>query len=983
MYSVLILKGAKLTGYEKLLTSRYYGLRRSESQVMGCPTFTSRFLPFTHTCATISGMAEDESESAARQSAYEQQALDELRRGTMGKESRGRYEQTEGFTSFRPLEVLAFEDFKNLHEKEKKMVKEALIETVLTPFVSFSAEIDSVLERASAKKHLYTGESGLDRTMYAVAQTETMIYTASSEANAILLGTTQSEQKRMQSVSTMWNYALPYLSMYWGGMETMRILSERGAQLPMADMGRFFQGTRSKWVTDGLNGLLKYQPDTMSAIPLARFVKKEEDFSVLGSIQKVETLEIAESFTDRLARYTADADYWTRIRGEMNTHNPILGGRTKEEKEKLYITEATQQFVADLSRRIPRTNENGSVEKIDAPQKVTIFFDADGKQIPQEYVDEDGIVLRSMAQVDIVKKRGGTLTLRLPAGVTASYSKEIHVELLDYWNKAKSDIDRKWVVATTAAMCIENAKEILDSLPPNVNLVDGNSEDAKKYKALFRAVKERAENIMENYDSFSKAMLEEKIAKTAFDLSYAMAFGTMSIGDIGWNFEWKLSLQKDANGKEMEGKFIWDPEGSQGDPTASGDAFSARRPYFHDTAYAAVKGRISANTPGAGVLMSVDSKQGAEFVNVLLSEAEEINQRGRMIERLKNGEQPHIARYFGVLGAYAELGAVDKTTGEPLNPLAYDAWKTGENIRIKTGKEANKNLIQTIEETVMFVPTPFQENGKTLFYPVLMPQFQVSLYDMLTVSKDLSVGDLMRKTWTYNSDGILVEMAPEAGGKRLTQRDIDWEQYGGYADDSHAVNDNFLSQVYGPLYGAYNGKTAESIVANPMAGIGAIIKAVDIGARSYIKKLNGGGQAKRQSYEIMYASTIIFQYLSFGMLGRGGIKRFQKFTKELSPEDMAAERTSGNLYTLLRSVTDIIPEKQGYTHYSDGFYLTLLAMAESLKPLVVASEKVARKTTYGMTKDDTLSVGDWNKVVDAEAGVSTPEQIGNLDKFIK
>ncbi|MFA6446388.1 MAG: hypothetical protein WCW14_04045, partial [Candidatus Paceibacterota bacterium] len=599
----------------------------------------------------MAGNVEDES---PRVNPYDEQARIDAQRGPR-------------FNEYRPMEELSRKDILDLDSREKKLVEEALTDSVLTPFLTFSTELNSVVEGASAKKYLYSSQNSLERMMYSIAQTEGQIYSAHSERNEVVLGVVLAEQVREKSALTIHNWALPYLSMYWDGMGSLRILSERGAQLPMADMDRFYKGPKAKWVSDGIKNLI---PEAVKAIPLATLKKGKKEEETDDGILVTETLEIRETFGDRLARYTSDSDFWTRVRGEMNTYNPLLGGK---EKEKLYISEAMQQFVADFSTLQPRIKEDGSKERKMPPKKLTLYFDENGKQIEQLAFFRDASgqeqPLITNDQIKEREKNGETVIWKPGRALTTQDKKtELFVDNLDYFNKSRSENERRWVIATTAAMCIENAKQILDSLPHDVNQADGNSDANKIYKTLIQNVNNKAIEIMENYDVFRKSLLEQKIAMTAFNLSYAMSFGTFSVADMGWSYGWELKKNQNGSG------FIWTAEGSQGDPTASGDSFTARRPYFHEVTYAAVKNRVSATN--AGPMMAVDSTKVDELANSLLSEAEEINQRGVMVERMKRGEQPHIARFFGVLGAFeSDLQNVP-------------AWQEGSKVRSKVNKSA-------------------------------------------------------------------------------------------------------------------------------------------------------------------------------------------------------------------------------------------------------------------------------------------------------
>lgn len=874
-----------------------------------------------------------------------------------GKESKyQRREMHEDFTTFRPLDVLGHQTYEDLHGWEKEYVKEALEEMVLTPFLTLSEELRSIVEATAAKKHLYGAQNSLDRSIYTIAQTEAQIKSAKEGDNKIILRSVLAEQIRHKSTLTIFGWSVPYLSTYWGGMESGRLVSERGMQLPMSDLDRFYHGTKAKLLRDKLK-TLDPTSEVFDAIPLVKAEKKqkqvvEQRVNADGVLENVATMQEeteVKTSGDRLAKYTADSAFWNQIRGEMNIYNPVLGGK---HKEILQVSTTMQDFVAGLSSRQARIGEVGEVIDKVLVKKIKIYLDQNGDQVLETAYDELGNKITTEAGLDAVMKRpNGKIEYRMDNTSSGIKPIEFYVDTLDYFNKSKSDYDRKWIIATTAAMCIENAKDILDSLPRDVSTSDRDPVASKKYKDLVEAVNAKAIEIMENYDDFDESLLEQKIATTAFDLSYAISFGSFSIADIGWSNEWSRVPVFDEKTKEIVG-FHWVNDPGQGDPTASGDAFSLRRPWVHDAIYAIIKGRASDFNVGA--MPPVSTAEGKPFIDALLSEVEEINQRDVMVEKLKAGEHPHIARYFGVIGAYEnEL----KNT---------DGWQKGAEIRAKTKRESNPNLIKSIEESVMYIPTPFKgESQETLIYPIILPQFQVSLFDMLTVSKDYSVGDMFRLTWRQEN-GKWVETTPDdPNGVRLTQMDIDWSSYGGYADDGRAVNDNFITQAYASLYGPMDPKNVEAMESSPMKAITTIIKFVDIGARNYIKRLKGGGKIERQSFETMYAASIIFQNLALGVhhvIGRGGVDSYKKFIAQI-PSGGGRDNPN-NLYTVLRTAEDLIKNKQGYDNYASGIYLALLAMSEAIKPIVVASDDSARKNTKRMasTGEDITGMKEWEKI---------------------
>ena len=840
-----------------------------------------------------------------------------------------------------------------LSDPEKEQIKNELSGTVLNTFLTFSENLRLVIEATAAKKDGYSAQHALERANMGIAQTKELIYSAKeSEANEVVLGAVLSDQVVNKSILTIYSWANPYLSMYWAGMDSLRLIMERGMQLPMADMNRLFKGPTGKKLKERIS---RAGDEIKKWIPNRKTRKVAEQTPT-----EIVTKEKEESFGERMGRYVSETYFWTQIRGEMNTFNPTFGveGFTRQQseggyvgpdgkvvkptaKESLNISATMQEFVHRLSNT---SNREKADEEPSLAKKIVIFYDENGKQIREQ------------------------------DATTTSRRVELYNRTLDYFNTAKSEKDRKWLIATTAAMAMHDTKTLLELLPQDIrNENMRTKEDWDNYAALYKRVKATAVEIYENFDLADKSFLEHQMAVTAFDLSYAFAFGSFSVADWGWSYEWK---HNSSTG-------LWSFEAAQGDPTASGDAFTARRPYFHEVVYAAIKDRASA--PKGGAMMAIDGsvdkskgetepQRALDLANALVSEIEQANQKGEMIARIKKGEQLHLARFFGTIGAFKEVfytGAMQKSSNRG-EVAAFNAWKEGLEIRNKASKGlnepkvANPNFIKTVEKMIVFVPTPYVDKttGEKLVFPMIMPQFQISMIDMLRVDKHGdSAGDILRKLWV--KDETTGEYRkPKAGevGKRLTLQDIDWENFGPYGDDSRAVSNNFMSQLYGPIYGAPNPKSIEGIVANPAQAVALATKAADIATRQQAIVVDEDATtdsdkfAQRPSFEIIYSVSDVFNNMAFGgagLIGRGAVGRMDKFLEAVSVGAMSEGKTP-NLYVLLRSVEDQLGTKQGYEHFSDSFYLLFMGMMEALKPITIASDDMAEATTSRMKDSDAL-----------------------------
>jgi len=826
---------------------------------------------------------------------------------------------------YRPLDRLHYKDISTLEDNERLEIKELLTTTILEGHTALGARVEHAIEDYNYKKLAYTVQRDVEISSGKVEQFENARLTAKEGQNEKVLGLVERELRRIDASNRIFSWALPYKATYYGGFDSLGILPERGEQLALANMDRMINGIPTEWMDTDPVGL-----------PNVELKKLQESADYLPLVENGETI------SDRYGRYFADADFWMRAIGEVNTYNPTIKG------EKLNLSQPMQDLIGSLLQRRPRTYENGEKEKIKLPtREITIYLDGKGDQVP---LDATGKPITP----DLIKE-----------------TKKAYVEVLDCYNKARSEDEMRWVISVISALSANDAKAIIDNLPHNFSRVgvDENDPDYKIYDSLLKKVQADAEQMMKNYDILPKRLLDLKLARSAIYLSDAVSFASFDIAERGFSNAWKLV----SDGK---GNFVWHVETSQGDPTASGDAFTAAKRYFHELVYQAIKNRISANNNG--LLLPINEKEAERLAQVYVSEMAEINDRARILEKIKSGKQQHLARYFGIMGAFeTELGNLPQ-------------WKAGKAQREKLGKKVNPNLSKAIEETVVFVPTPYnfknssekewadyiKQNGlegeDSIIFPMVSAQYKIGLYDMLSAGKQDTVGDMLRKVWKkvkVGDEERWQESTFEEGGRRLTHKDINWMMYARYADDSRAVNNNFMLQIYSPLYGTLNPKQIETVKNNPYGAFLAAVKAADISLRNVIKKFTNpdeksGKIAERQSLEIMIAGTNIFHQLALGvhnLVGNGGIVRFKNFVEEITPAER--KKQSDNLYLMFRAIEDSLSEKQGYQNYADSIYSLFLAQTEALKPIIIAANNMAFGTTKRFDKQDPTGIKDWTSIV--------------------
>lgn len=510
-----------------------------------------------------------------------------------------------------PLEALKHTDISEMPAEERSPVQETLKELMLEGQRSLAKRVEGSIEAFDYQKVYYAVINEVEMASRRETQVDEVMDGVKEGENERLLGLTQKELKRNESAIRIFSWALPYKARSWDGMGSLALLAERGEQLSMGHLDRFLNGVKAGWV------------DT--ALDPHQFPEKEvEKWNKVGELLPL--VENGETASDRLARYTADADFWQRIVGEMITYNPTV------KDEKLNISETMQEVVGSLMKRMPITLEDGSKEDFlhekilngdkeednkqykDRTHKITVWLNNNGDQMLQDDkelpIDANGSPLDTKM---FIKKEG-------------------YINVMDYYNNAKrSENETRWIMAVTSALAVCNTKNILDTLPHNIvsNLAKPeNDKEAARYNQLFRKVLLIAQRMVEDFDVPRKKDLNITLARSGFCLADAIAFGSFSIADRGWNYDWTRVAIYDPKDKEKpkdQQKILgykWNAEPQQGDPTSSGDAFTARYPIFHEIAYQALKNRVS--NFNSGMSVPVNPADAIEVVTAIVDEAAEI-----------------------------------------------------------------------------------------------------------------------------------------------------------------------------------------------------------------------------------------------------------------------------------------------------------------------------------------------------------------------
>jgi hypothetical protein len=882
----------------------------------------------------------------------------------------------------------------DMGDKERLLAVEVLRSTQMDPQITFHNILQHNIETYRYKTEFYSFQNQVLSVQRQQEMFEGAYYGVREglPANERLLGMQTVELIRHKSALNIAEWALPYKALYYGGMDSMGILPQRGGQLFLGDMSRVLQGARAEWVNTPPEELKELDPAQQPEVEVnARKQEIEKWKNVKDHLPMVDK-ETGETMSDKYARYFADTDFFLRAIGEMNTYNSTI------KDDEIHLTETMQEFLGQMMQRRSITYENGDTEDMkDSTRKITVYVDGNGNQLLFQK-DKEGNPIR-------------------PGGDDVHEVTQ-YVEVLDPYNKVRTEEEMKYLICAISAMAIHRAKDVLDGLAADFKTAKTEvkprlSEDDKTptFDRLFSAVKKTALHMMRNFDAPPKKNFDYMLARSAYYLADSLAFGSFDIAERGGSYSWKMEPvyegPKKNNDTALKDRKIlgyrWETEASQGDPTASGDAFSALKPHLHDAIYAVVKSRVSSF--GEGLNLAINHDDGEKMVEVFMTKAAELNDRARTIDMLARGrDHQYLVTYFGILGAFKDqLGHLP-------------AWQEGVAKREKFGKKVNANFSKAVEEYVVFIPTPFDfshitnekvaeyakhvgmTGGQKVIYPMLHPQQKIGLFDMLSTSaKDkkrepIAVADLLRKTWKNvgtAENPKWKSASPAEGGRRLTIKQVNWEMYGRYAEDGRAVNDNFMVQLYNPTYGPLNPKQLDLVQANPKAAISTYVKFADIGFRWVAKEFKkpnnsnnpddegnqqiySGPRVLRQSLEIMHGSPLVFQQLALGvhgLVGRGAAESYQKFVQSIVPGEETDKKT--NLYTTLRAAEDLIPEKQGYNHYSDTWCVSLIAQTEAMKPVALASNEMAWETTKKFSFADPTDRKDWKTIVEKEKAKQT------------
>lgn len=605
----------------------------------------------------------------------------------------------------------------------------------------------------------------------------------------------------------------------------------------------------------------------------------------LGANEKGETPFV------ELARYSANMDHTFRMLSKMNLYNPVAGDVRE-------IDPVYEDFLANLLQKIPAKLETGG-EKLkdeERTQKITVYLDGKGNSL---FASEAG---------------------------TNDKSESFWINTLDAFNTLKTGRELRRLISTFCALAVSDAKSRINDIPVGTDVLN---------TPLFKEVKELSQKYYDNFDLGFRGRAGQKfnMAKIAYYFAYSQAFGTFEVGKWGASVGWK-PVEKSINNSHGLKEIKWIPTyKEQGNPTASGDAYTAMNPFMHEFVYV-MKNRISSGNNG--VLDMINADRAKEVVDALSSRETRERQREKILkEIIENNKHQHLAKFFGLMGLYQ-----DKLSQN-------GAWRNGRREMSEVWKEkVNPEVISFMEKKLIFIPTWVRnKEGENYYFPMIVPELEISLFDMLHVSDDTSVADLLEKTWVKKADGGWEQKPYDEGGKFLTLTDISSQflEFHPDADDSRAVDNRFSKAVLQSFYGQFDGELMGSIKRD---GVGpfiySLIKAADLGTRGIS---DPDGKFQRPTREIVYSMYGTFLTLAMGihqLLGRAAKSSYYSW-KEIIPNNELGERAP-NFHSTSHTLRNLVSDKLGYDKYGSSARSLFISLNSVVDAIYAESDEMATAT---------------------------------------
>jgi hypothetical protein len=757
--------------------------------------------------------------------------------------------------------------------------------------------------------------------------------------NQLFLGLLDQETRVAESGKEIERASRTFMQFYFDSMLNMDP-KNRQMELGMEHLGIFYNLTHS--FTADLSKLAQEHPTE------AEGIKKE---FLLAD-------ERGETMMHRMSKYAAVIDHTHRVLEKMNTFNPLLG------HEKV-LPEAAEDLMAGLFRRIPRKTERGQ-EQLGSEEtsRVSIFLGANGEQLSQDAAGNVYLKDGSLAK----KKKDGSFE--------GAAKVDFYINTLDFFNKLRSVREKRWLVSVFCALAVENAKEGIDKFTGDI------AQDRGPRDELFKRIQGRAQRYFDNFDGglVGRELMDFNLAKTAFGLIFAQSCQTFEVGR--WSLASDWSKKEEETGGKKTGRFIWVAAPPEfGNPTMAGDFPVALNFFYHELLYG-LKNRIS--SANNGILSIVNIERAEEVAKALLSKTERERQIRALFEKIKadtTHKYDYLITSLGFIGVFRHVFADSLPNGDPnkYSGIYRGVWeKANRDAATKDptgklagnwGEEMNQQVIEFFEKKVIFMPTwiphssaPGADPNDSYVFPLILPNLEVSSYDLMSVSKStklttngrenktpediISIGDLLNGTWTGSVETGFERKSWKEGGRFLTLNEVAplFYELHPHQDDSIEVDRKFSLQGISASYGTFSEDLKKMASENVLAFIDLLFKDWDLGTRN---QTDEDGEFKRPTREIVYMTYAVYMNLALNvhnLLGRGGKNRFTvDWMKQKGTSEKEASRPS-NFQSTLHAMHTLVSSKLGYPNYDSSARRLFIGLNKAVEGIYARADEVSSAT---------------------------------------
>lgn len=489
----------------------------------------------------------------------------------------------------------------------------------------------------------------------------------------------------------------------------------------------------------------------------------------------------------------------------------------------------------------------------------------------------------------LIRKLFGTTSTVDYAGPTAINGKEFSTGLLSYYITADLEGDRKKYEATMKALAECNALAVLSnpSMPREWTSAQSAADKKLIFDNLVTKVEETRDRILKNWSSSVKPF-SARLADFAYEQSYNLNTGSQNIAELAYRFKYEILP---GGGYKIKVE-IPGPETGQ-------DAVNGRSPIVHEVTYKRRKGRGITEMMPWPKTESVD-----EIILIALNET-----RG-------NDPKPIILSRPGLAKGAATIGLYPNEAEKVLQKDDLDQVK-----KTRGNMQFNETALRVLDSTLWI----FDLSAEDCFMPMPIKPMLES-FNLYKVMKDGVTGKTVFETVNENAYGTL--------------RDPDYANTIWYATDAWEVNMKMIEDVISMMYGRQDPKNLESFMKDKSAGIGEMVKKMDIGTRAEKwevevrkslkpKLANGSDNPDYQTYEKIEVPKGFIEVMQIAYLT---ITHAALVKHKIWDKGGWAQQNQTNFWEDVQGwITAALYEpsvKGKFDHYNESMALMMVAIAE-------------------------------------------------------